>query len=1026
MIPIKLTMKNIGPFNGTAVVDFTQYKGIFLIAGDTGAGKTTILDAICYAFYGRTPSYAKFDIRSLRSDFVDSDAVAYIDFTFKIPEGDAEKIYEIYRELPDTKKGETVKLFVLEDGEKKEFIAKTNETNERIKSIIKLEYSEFSKIILLPQGMFADFIKQKSSDKEGILKEIFDVEKFSRFISRVKSKSEMKLQELSAIGEQIKRLQETYDDIQYEETKIKIETRIKELNAKIKTKTEKLETAKAQKLQAENFLIKQNELHEAQQRFDELQLEEKNIADLQYKVDMAGKLAPLVEKLNRVDELQINIKNLNEKLNGLQNEYQQCNTELQNLASEENLKFIAEKKEALENLIKKEERLRSAEEIFSELQTQKQNLAVVKNKLKPKEIEVQNKMAELEKTEKEISVFNVEIEKLDERSAQVEALRKQKDTKKEIISLLEKFNEKQMNRTAYIKNVQTQSELLRTAEKNILEKEQTLKILKEKKESDEAKSLAVKLALSLKENEACPVCGALHHPKLASLDMTQDTTVNELNEKILLGEKEIERLKGEREKIFKSFSNFEARAETLNDELKVLEKNFSELNFNVRGAELAAEKQQYDELLIEFNNAIKYEQSSKQAITKKAQEEQKQKIYTDTVEKLRNEISELKNKQAEITATIKSATEQLKKSLGVTKLDDSIVPSDELAKTIAEKNQCTDIIRTHNEELQTTEKLFEKLKTQIEETNNNAQSLSADLFEKTSELESACKKIGIAQDEISRCSLADAAVNEYTQKISAFNKNKIALNEKIKNLEAELKNIPQFNMAELVKKIEMLDDEISQMREQVIIESQTLIRLDEQHRSYVQLCAEHTKLSKDAESLKILFDKVSGTNPKRIKFDTWRLSHLFKQVITYANSRFIKISNGRYFLEVSSEGQTAVGNQKLGLDLLVYDSHTGKTRPVSTLSGGETFIASLCIALGLADTVTNNAGGIKINCMFIDEGFDTLDPGNLARVFDSLDFVTKNESLHMLGIISHLSELETRILQQLRIRKTNVGSIIEQ
>lgn len=1026
MIPIKLTMKNIGPFNGTAVVDFTQYKGIFLIAGDTGAGKTTILDAICYAFYGRTPSYAKFDIRSLRSDFVDSAAVAYIDFTFKIPEGDAEKIYEIYRELPDTKKGETVKLFVLEDGEKKEFIAKTNETNERIKSIIKLEYSEFSKIILLPQGMFADFIKQKSSDKEGILKEIFDVEKFSRFISRVKSKSGMKLQELSAIGEQIKRLQETYDDIQYEETKIKIETRIKELNAKIKTKTEKLETAKAQKLQAENFLTKQNELHEARQRFDELQLEEKNIADLQYKVDMAGKLAPIIEKLNRVDELQNNIKNLNEKLNGLQNEYQQCNTELQNLASEENLKFIAEKKEALENLIKKEERLRSAEEIFSELQTQKQNSAVVKNKLKPKEIEVQNKTAELEKTEKEISVFNAEIEKLDERSAQVEALRKQKDTKKEIISLLEKFNEKQMNRTAYIKNVQTQSELLRTAEKNILEKEQTLKILKEKKESDEAKSLAVKLALSLKENEACPVCGALHHPKLASLDMSQDTTVNELNEKIVLGEKEIERLKGEREKIFKSFSNFEARAETLNDELKFLEKNFSELNFNMRGAELAAEKQHYDELLIEFNNAIKYEQSSKQAITKKAQEEQKQKIYTDTVEKLRNEISELKNKQAEITATIKSATEQLKKSLGVTKLDDSIIPSDELAKTIAEKNQCTDIIRTHNEELQTTEKLFEKLKTQIEETNNNAQSLSADLFEKNSELESSCKKIGIAQDEISRCSLDDAAVNEYTQKISAFNKNKIALNEKIKNLEAELKNIPQFNMAELIKKIEMLDDEISQMREQVIIESQTLIRLDEQHRSYVQLCAEHTKLSKDAESLKILFDKVSGTNPKRIKFDTWRLSHLFKQVITYANSRFIKISNGRYFLEVSSEGQTAVGNQKLGLDLLVYDSHTGKTRPVSTLSGGETFIASLCIALGLADTVTNNAGGIKINCMFIDEGFDTLDPGNLARVFDSLDFVTKNESLHMLGIISHLSELETRILQQLRIRKTNVGSIIEQ
>lgn len=1023
MLPLKLVMKNIGPFNGKAEIDFTKYSGVFLISGDTGAGKSTILDAISYALYSITATYAKKEIRFFRSDFVRSDETAYVEFMFSIMEGDKLNTYEIYRELPDENKAELVKLYSITGDQKKEFLAKKNDIDDKILSIIKLGFSEFSKIILLPQGQFAEFIKKKSTERADILKELFDVKRFEYFINRTKEKLDIKRQEVKNIEDNIADLQKTYDSLNYEESKNEISSTIETLKVKIEYNSKKLEQDKAKKIQAENFVEKQKALDLERTNFEKIKLEEKDILALEEKLATAQKLSPLIEKLKLLEDLELDEKALNEKLSAISSDYNKSENELKELTSPENLKLIAEKNEEYELLIKKEDRLRSALETFTALKQNKNVLNQVVKNLEAKEAECEDKAFEIAEYEKEIASFDKEILKLEERSEKSESLRKEQEQISKLLELFESVNEKKNMQNENSKNVKAQKELLQKTEGEILRNEELLQNLKHKKDTQENRSLAIKLARTLINGEACPVCGSIHHPSPASNEAKVD---EELYKKISDCEKILDLAKVEKEKLLKSVSACEAKFESFEDEIKKLENSLKEINPESATLNIQELKAKQASLRSKVNLAVKDEQNSKQAITKKSQAEQKLKKQNISLELLRNEVSELKRKKSEISIRIHSAKEQVQKSLGMENFDENISPDLELEKIMSKKESLAKLIQKHNEQTQDAEKNSAKLSSQLSETKSNLASICKKLEKRTEELEEACESLSIKKENIKESSLDAQTIETYNEKIASFNKNKISTSQRIKTLEEELKNAPKINLHELKTEIEKLESELYEMRENIVIESQRLTVLKENHKRYVQLCKEHDEAVKESNTIKILYDKISGNNIKRKPFDIWRLSHLFTQVITFANGRFMKISNGRYFLELSSEGAKVAGKQRLGLDLRVYDSHTGKTRPVSTLSGGETFIASLCIALGLADTLSNNAGGIKINCMFIDEGFDTLDSGNLARVFDSLDFVTKSESLAILGVISHVTELESRIQQKLYVTKTNTGSIIKQ
>ena len=170
----------------------------------------------------------------------------------------------------------------------------------------------------------------------------------------------------------------------------------------------------------------------------------------------------------------------------------------------------------------------------------------------------------------------------------------------------------------------------------------------------------------------------------------------------------------------------------------------------------------------------------------------------------------------------------------------------------------------------------------------------------------------------------------------------------------------------------------------------------------------------------MLYADLSGKNPKNIPFDTWALGMYFEQIVQYANTRFNDISNGRYMFKIAEERQT--GNGYKGLDLLVSDSFTGTDRDTATLSGGETFMASISLALALTDIIQNRNGGVRLDSLFIDEGFGTLDEETLDS---AIGILANLQETKMVGIISHVESMRTAVQTQVEIIKTAEGSHIK-
>jgi exonuclease SbcC len=176
-------------------------------------------------------------------------------------------------------------------------------------------------------------------------------------------------------------------------------------------------------------------------------------------------------------------------------------------------------------------------------------------------------------------------------------------------------------------------------------------------------------------------------------------------------------------------------------------------------------------------------------------------------------------------------------------------------------------------------------------------------------------------------------------------------------------------------------------------------------------------LAKKAARLNAIADDLSGKNPKKKAFDSWLLGLYLTEVAAFASKRLERMSESRYSLILDSEGGT--GNAKSGLDLAVFDAYTGKTRPCATLSGGESFMASISLALGLADSIQARSGGVRLDAVFIDEGFGSLDEGSLDKALIILDELREHR---MVGLISHVGEMRSRIPSRIEVIKTGAGS----
>ena len=275
-------------------------------------------------------------------------------------------------------------------------------------------------------------------------------------------------------------------------------------------------------------------------------------------------------------------------------------------------------------------------------------------------------------------------------------------------------------------------------------------------------------------------------------------------------------------------------------------------------------------------------------------------------------------------------------------------------------------------------------------------------------------------EDLENCHIEPDELEQKEKTVTNYRDKKLKISTNLKTLKSSLQQKTKPDMQLLKDEQEEIEKKCSKLEEEKNQAAYSISELKRKKSEYDDLLNE---INNQRESSKLyieIADELNGKNPKNVNFKNFILSAYLQEVTKYGSGRFNKMSEGRYFLKVSDE--IADRRKAAGLELKVFDTYTGHERSVKSLSGGEKFMASISLALGLADVIQARAGGVEMDAMFIDEGFGSLDSENLDRALNILDEIRSDR---MVGIISHVEELRNRIPSQLIVKKSSKGSEIK-
>lgn len=993
-------MKNIGPYLDESI-DFTKLDNMFLIKGDTGAGKTFIFDAMTYALYGVLKGNRDGHVKSIKSRYAMPDAESFVEFTFEI----AQNTYRVKRDLPYDYVNRNGNLSSAPEevsfekvlAEKSEpIIGKKSEIDKKIEGILGLKADEFARIVVLPQGEFAAFLKQKSSERTETLKKLFPVDFYTNITEKIKNLAGEKEEQLKILNRNIQTLSEGQDFTNAEE-KLQamkeeinlLEEKNEDLNKKKTNFAEKFAELKNQKELTQEF----NKNKEKLKSLDEQKGEFENLFNA---IQNAEKAKSLREFIISFENCQIDLK-LNEKKLGEANE---------NLTALKNSFDLLDSKKS------------EMKKLDSQNEKAGQDLRILQEKLS-KAGEIENSCAKIKEISAKLEEFKKKIENLDLEAKKIRENFNQKDEhellnkkNEQIQKLAEQKNEllvelsecKQRDEFT-LKLVKTEEELKKIQdEKNSEEKKlertsQTLLELTEKQKAEEQKNLAFSVSKFLVAGKPCPVCGSVEHPFPVKrsdglLDYCEQIKTCQDNveslKKLLtkLGEEDareqankenytnnIKNIKSERktevvdlelDKIQREFSQKQEELRLLNENILALkkldeEKSEAETLFNAKNLEYSGEKAKLEELKNQLGESVEdliKKEGELSALLEKNKKEFNiwQESYNSTSKNLAAAQKSVEN-YADSVAQSKEKLEAAKSALDL-KIHDSPFESFEQAKNAYMDDE------------------------ELESKRNSYTKYNADLKS--------------AQDAVE----------------SGKKKNLRSLVE----IEAEFSKIQAEN-----QKIQCEYDENQTFLKE---KNSAYARFESIFTQIQDAQNEKVRVETELTPLKKLSENLVGKNKKNLPFESWALGLYFDQIVAFASQRFYDISDGRFKFELKSVDEQK-GRGYNGLDLMVYDTYTGKSSEASTLSGGETFEASISLALAITDVVqNNNGGGIQLDSLFIDEGFGTLDPETLEK---AMAVLTELGETKMIGMISHVSEMENfaRITSCINVQKSNTGSKIE-
>ena len=926
MRPNKLVLSAFGPYASKVELDLSKLgeNGVYLITGDTGAGKTTIFDAITFALFGK-PSGDIRDVKTLRSEYANEEIETYVELDFIYHDEE----YHIYRRPEYTythvqKNGEvkqrskaTDAYLILPNGDR---IVKPTEVTKQVEQLLGMKRDQFRQIAMIAQGSFLEILNADTKERGRLFEKVFMTSKYSVLMDRL---NQMAKESSIALNDAKLRLQQIISDIrvpeilqeQYEQT-LKtfamndIQPVYDLLDNIIIGAKKGIENLQKQKEQVQKQLQKsrKEETEKTKQLQDLLSLEkllkEKPVKE---------------EKANRYTErLKTDGEKYRIQIDALKKEQAQIEHELPEYAGLTKLTAkLAEIKKQGSSVLKDLETKTSLKKQLDEDITLKQKEAQI---LTDSELSLNKLFIKEEEIEKKISAF-------------YHASMIQSNYQNAVDNLKEKtqFLQESTDRKAMLQKQYDDAQLSYFANQAGL------------------------LASRLIKGEPCPVCGSIEHPRPASYS-DQLVTQEEINQY----KKKADQVEKEYQVASKACVDANLKMSTLQNELELVLKSVTEQTIPLRNVKTFIDE-----------HTVQLKKEQKEISTRIKQLQQQSKRYQELLKmipKLQQKLTALAEEvsQSEIT--------QAKLS----------VKHEQIQKQVQE----------------TTAKLKYSSET---EAKNRVAILAKQILEYQQQIDQLANESKLAMDELVYVS---AQIDMLKEKVESsideipLQKNQLGL------LQAEIENL-QVQQEEILKSIhdtQMYESDAQDTKKKIKSESDTY----------------QTKLSRYS-SLRELADVAMGngrSSKEKITLQEYVQIAYLDRMIHKANERYLSMSNQQYQLVRSAGTKDKRSHEALDLD--VIDFSNGSIRPVSSLSGGESFIASLALALGMSDEIQSQAGGIQIDTMFIDEGFGTLDQDSLNNAIQTLMKLSGENRL--VGIISHVKELKERIHKGIIVTKDLHGS----
>lgn len=998
MRPLAISVQAFGSYAEREYVDFERLEEhrFFLVCGPTGAGKTTLFDAISFALYGET-SGGERAASQMRSDLADPSLATEVSLCFGL--GDSRyRVTRSPRQARPKQRGDgttqieaRAELVELADDGEHALASGSRAVTEKIIELLGFRADQFRQVVLLPQGGFERLLKADSKERQRLLDALFDTSRFAQLEQALRDEAKVARQQVEALHLRRQTIIAEGGGASMAE----LEARQAELGPQLERLSEELKTRSEQTQQAEAALTEARRVAElleerrcAESALQEVQGRDKELAPRRSALALARRAAPLAERKHVLDERRREFAATRERVREAIVLRDQSDEQLQRAvqtlaeehAREETRKQTARQLQLLEAMVGQAAELAETHRATRAAEQQLDALGQRWHALVERDRELSDAATERRQA---LTTTREQAQGLELLQLAAEAAERQLSQRQDLEAERERYDEALAQQRRIGARHDELAASARKLRDDLLQQERAW-----------LQGQAVVLARRLKSQQACPVCGSLEHPQPAeagTAPLPEEETLDRLRISLDHAEAERQDVQAAHELARTALVQARTRAETYVEVLGL---------FARQPVEIFAEQ---------ARARAKDVQRAEQAAARATRLQEELKAGEAELEKLKQERQQLTEERAEQ----RSQVERLRALLGERErgIPERLREPQQLEQELERIRRQADAL---SRALSSAERTQQRASAQAQvaskqlEASERAQAEAALRVDETQrELLARCQAAGFETLEaLAEACLDEAALRALEALLEGHDGALAAARARVERLResaGELAEPALLELSEAARRARTQRDEtlgaLATAQQQLRDLDGRLARLRETSSNLDVAEARYQRIGRVA-------DVASGKNPRRTTFQRFVLAALLEDVLIAASERLRKMTRGRFSLQRAEE-------HRGGLDLEVTDSATGTVRAPVTLSGGETFLASLALALGLADVVQAHAGGVRLETIFVDEGFGGLDSEALDHALAAL--VDLQRAGKRVGIISHVAELRERIDARLEV-----------